>query len=565
MRPSLFLVSLRALLAVAMLFVSYLVLLAAVAVYAAFLSLLAAAPPDDFARLLFTVITSTPVVAAVLLALCAAGRPARGPEGSVEVAPEEEPALWNAVYDLAERLGVRPPTRLYLIPQANAMVLEHASLLGLLGGTRRLYLGMPLLVGLTQGELEAVICHELGHYAGRHTALSSVTRRGTAALGSILERLGRHPMVQAENAYHPAYTWYCLFSGYARVYLRLTAAVGRRQEFEADRMSAQVVGAAVMADALRNVHSLALAWARLVSDYLEPVARAGWLPDDPFAVFAQMLADPEYQDTLRRWRDSPPDRPVSRFDSHPPLAERLNALAHRANGTAPCREPVPAIGVLTDLDQRTVELSLTVLPQHAGDPDTTWLATAAWASTAAATLTGESAQALARAAGRSGRTTRPSLRTVLEALAKAPETLAPASSLPGALRALLDQVLVRDGLATGWRLSWVGQSRPVADRALLSELHELTVAVDAQRLEAFLRTLPVDLAAPVLVRRPVRQEEVPPADPDERIELPAELLPHGGPEDDEPLRQKHPVIKTAAALILLLIVLGFAFGGASLG
>ncbi len=272
MRPSLFLVSLRALLAVAMLFVSYLVLLAAVAVYAGLLALLAAAPPDEFGRLFITVITSTPVVAAVLLALYAAGRPAQGPEGSVEVTPEEEPALWNTVYELAERLGVRPPTRLYLIPQANAMVLEHTMLLGLLRGTRRLYLGMPLLVGLTQDELEAVICHELGHYAGRHTALSSVTRRGATALEAIRERLGRHPMVQARNAYHPAYSWYCLFSGYARVYTRLTTAVGRRQEFEADRMSAQVVGAAVMADALRNVHSLALAWARLVSDYLEPVS-----------------------------------------------------------------------------------------------------------------------------------------------------------------------------------------------------------------------------------------------------------------------------------------------------
>ncbi|MFD8705427.1 M48 family metalloprotease [Kitasatospora sp. NPDC059648] len=559
MKPSVFLVSVRALLGVVMLFVSYLVLLTSVALYAGLVVLLVKAPPDDFSRLLLTVVFSTPVIGTVLLSLYAAGRPAQDPEGSVEVTPEEEPALWNTVHELAGRLGVRPPTRLYLILQANAMVLEHATLLGLLGGTRRLYVGMPLLVGLTRDELEAVICHELGHYAGRHTALSSVTRRGATALESILERLGRHPMVQDENLYHPAYTWYVLFSGYARLYTRLTSAIGRRQEFEADRMSAQVVGAVVMADALRSAHSLALAWTRLLCDYLEPVAGAGWLPDDPFAVFAQMLAAPEYQDTLRRWRNSPPTRPASRFDRHPPLAQRLDALAAvdaHADAAAPACVPVPAIEVLTDPDQRAAELSLMLLPQFAGDPDTTWLATAAWASTAAATLTGESAQALARAAGRSGRTTRPSLQTVLEALAKAPETLAPARALPGALRALLYQVLVRDGLATGWRLSWVGQSRAVADQALLSELHELTETVDAQRLEALLRTLPVDLTAPLLVRRPAAQEEAPPAEPEEEFGLPPELEPYGGPEDDEPLRWEHPVLKAGITLIVLVIVLG---------
>jgi Zn-dependent protease with chaperone function len=545
-----------------MLCVSYLVLLTAVAVYTGLVVLLVQAPPDDFGRLLPTVLFSTPVVGAVLLSLYATSRPAQGPEGSIEVGPEEEPALWTTVHELAERLEVRPPTRLYLIPQANAIVLEHAMLLGLVGGTRRLYVGMPLLVGLTWDELEAVICHELGHYAGRHTALSSVTRRGATALESILERLGRHPMVQARNTYHPAYNWYCLFSGYARLYARLASAVGRRQEFEADRMSAQVVGAVVAADALRSAHSLALAWTRLLSDYLEPVARAGWLPDNPFAVFAQMLADPEFQDALRRWRNSPPARPVSRFDRHPPLAERLDALAvpaAHADGTAPCRAPVPALEVLNDLERRTAELRLMLLPQYAGDPDTTWLSTAAWASTAAATLTRESAEALARAAGRNGRTTRPSLATVLEALAKAPENLAPARALPGALRALLHQVLVRDGLATGWRLSWVGQSRAVADQALLSELHELTKTIDAQRLEAFLRTLPVDLLAPVLVRHPVRQQEALSAEPDEEKGLPPELERYGGPEDDDSLRCEHPVLKACTALIVLVFVLGLAF------
>ncbi len=45
-----------------------------------------------------------------------------------------------------------------------------------------MYIGAPLLIGLSVDQMRSVLAHELGHYSGRHTAL--------AASATGLERSG---------------------------------------------------------------------------------------------------------------------------------------------------------------------------------------------------------------------------------------------------------------------------------------------------------------------------------------------------------------------------------------
>lgn len=76
--------------------------------------------------------------------------------------------LWDTVRRLADDVGTRVPDEIRIVPEVNAAVVEESQLLGLHAGRRYLYLGIPLLQGLSVAQLQAVIAHELGHYSGRH-------------------------------------------------------------------------------------------------------------------------------------------------------------------------------------------------------------------------------------------------------------------------------------------------------------------------------------------------------------------------------------------------------------
>jgi Zn-dependent protease with chaperone function len=176
---------------------------------------------------------SIPGVAALLYGMATVSRTEEPPPDAVALRRADAPGLWRLVEDLAGQSGTRPPGRILLTSEANASVSEEARLLGFAVGERTMNLGVPLLLWLKPVELRAVLCHELGHYAGRHTRFGAITYRGAASLRSTLFRLR---MTARSDDARIGYAW--LFQAaigvYAWVYLRLTLAVRRRhQELEA--------------------------------------------------------------------------------------------------------------------------------------------------------------------------------------------------------------------------------------------------------------------------------------------------------------------------------------------
>ncbi len=110
------------------------------------------------------------VAFAVGRALYVVSRSSRAEDQSgLLLTPQAQPAFWQEVRALAVAAQTRPPDEIRLVPDVNAAVSEQASLLGLRAGKRTMYIGAPLLVGLTADQLRSVLAHELGHYSGSHT------------------------------------------------------------------------------------------------------------------------------------------------------------------------------------------------------------------------------------------------------------------------------------------------------------------------------------------------------------------------------------------------------------
>jgi Zn-dependent protease with chaperone function len=148
----------------------------------------------------------------------------------------DAPLLFSTIDSVGRRLGIKPPgqIRLTYLPCCGVVAW---------GRSRALIIGLPLFRVLTQGELRAIVAHELAHIARGDATRAARSARFVEALGQALERNG--PRVRG-----PLGAW-------ARLCFRqgswLIEPVARGQEARADRLSASIAGGSASASALVKV------------------------------------------------------------------------------------------------------------------------------------------------------------------------------------------------------------------------------------------------------------------------------------------------------------------------
>ncbi|MFD8994342.1 M48 family metalloprotease [Streptomyces abikoensis] len=278
---------------------------------------------------------------------------AKEPDG-LPVTEAGQPELWRTVRSLAERTGTRAPDAIVLTGDVNAGVTEDTRLLGLLPGPRRLYLGAPLLTGLTEAQLHAVIAHELAHYGNTDTRLAGIALRGRAGVLRTVEtfrereeeriakeravqekaaeeavRKGRKPKkIDADRAGAGHRLMVKPFLAYAAFYLRATHSTGRQQELAADRLAARVAGRDATASALRETAALDAAHDFYMSRYATAGVDIGLLPPrgEVFGGLHRLLTAPGRQESLAGLRDELPPAEPSPYDTHPPVAVRVELI-----------------------------------------------------------------------------------------------------------------------------------------------------------------------------------------------------------------------------------------------
>ncbi|OXM70430.1 M48 family metalloprotease [Amycolatopsis vastitatis] len=263
-------------------------------------------------------IVAVPVSYALLKALFAIER-TRGDTGSgVPVTRADEPALWALVEELAAAVGTRPPDTITLVSEVNAGVRERTGWLGLRVRRREMFIGAQLLAGLRHDQLRALLGHELGHYSNNDTRLAGLTYRGRRSIERALTGLGGDGWFEGLVRR--------LFVLYAKLYFAVSAAACRRQELAADAAAARVAGTAAMTSALREIEALDVAWDFYFDRYVPIGWDAGYLPDRLAGGFRSLLADEARAEEFDRIRQNPPAEETSRYDTHPPTAERIAAL-----------------------------------------------------------------------------------------------------------------------------------------------------------------------------------------------------------------------------------------------
>ena len=256
--------------------------------------------------------------------------PAPGPV----LTPEKSPRLFKEIGAVAQSVNQAMPAEVYLVPDVNAWVAQRGGLMGF-RSRRVMGLGLPLMRTLTRSQFRAVLAHEFGHYHGGDTKLGPWIFKTRNAIMRTLASLG-------SGILQKPFLWY------GKMFLRITHAISRRQEFVADELAARTVGSQPLITGLQTVHGTGSAYNAYWRNECLPVLQAGFRPPLAEGFNRFILAAPIAKAMRAGIDEALQNGKADPYDTHPPLKERIAAVAALPAGEVPA-DDAPAITLLDDV------------------------------------------------------------------------------------------------------------------------------------------------------------------------------------------------------------------------
>jgi heat shock protein HtpX len=277
---------------------------------------------------------------------------------------EQHPKLFAELESVAAAVQQSMPVEVYLVSDVNAWVTQRGGVMGF-GSRRVMGMGLPLMRLLTKSQFKAVLAHEFGHYHSGDTQLGPWIYKTRGALARTVHTLsgddGEGSLLQIP------------FNLYSKMFLRITHAISRQQEFVADELAARTVSAKALSDGLRTVHGVAPAYQAYWANECAPVLNAGYRPPlvEGFQKFVSLKSIAEsinqhIEEALKEGKADP-------YDTHPPLKDRIAAVQGIVGGEVFTEDP-PAITLLGDVAALEHEL----LVELAGPENAAKLKTISW-------------------------------------------------------------------------------------------------------------------------------------------------------------------------------------------
>jgi Zn-dependent protease with chaperone function len=240
-----------------------------------------------------------------------------------EMKPAERRRLFAAIEEVRTAVQAPPVHAVLLTRELDAAVVQVPRL-GPFGWRRNyLTLGLPLMQLLTLAEFKAVLARELGHLSGAHGRFGAWIYRVREGWTRLDERLQRQ-RDWGSFLFAPFFGWF------APKFAACSFVQARKQEYEADSIAAEAIGASALASALIR---LDLKGRELKQHFWPRVhARSADEPSPTASPFTH-LATRERREFLP---DAPAHlkqaltRPTDTADTRPCLSERLAAIRQPA-------------------------------------------------------------------------------------------------------------------------------------------------------------------------------------------------------------------------------------------
>lgn len=269
--------------------------------------------------------------------------------------------LWIIVDDVARKVGAKAPTNIiagieptfYVTSSDIKIPRESKTLTG-----ETLYISLPMLRFMSEGEFKAVIAHELAHFSGEDTIYS---RRFAPVFKSFDDTLSNLASTGSSGlAALPAGA--VLGFGAEQFHLAV-AGISRNREFRADKISADSSSPDMLARSLFKISVLSQYWHQAVKKASNEKLESGYICSNLSAVstfgIKVFLTKDKYPMLAEAVLDAKLAHPT---DTHPSVRERLLALKVNPNDLLNDLFDLPkspAIAILDDY--RTLEKAATLV------------------------------------------------------------------------------------------------------------------------------------------------------------------------------------------------------------
>ena len=228
--------------------------------------------------------------------------------------PSRSPRLWDDLGAICEKVGTGPPDHVLLGIDDNFFATEtpvHVD--GSVVHGRTLYVSLALLKQMSGTEADAVLAHEMAHFSGNDTLYSKKIAPLLARYAHYLQSLSENPIAR------PVYQFMLGF----RALFELSLGEHRRsREFRADRIASEVASPRDLAGALLRITAYSDFRGKIQQDLFDreralETANISSRLEEGFHEHARAFAEKPDLGRLET---------VHPFDSHPPLAQRLDAI-----------------------------------------------------------------------------------------------------------------------------------------------------------------------------------------------------------------------------------------------
>ncbi len=266
------------------------------------------------------------VIVAILRALWVKADPPKG----IAVTRAEAPSLFAMLDEVRAKVSGPKADKVLIAPDFNAAIVQRPRL-GVFGWHRNyVVIGLPLLRALSREEVMAVVAHEYGHLSGGHGKSGQWIYRVRMTWLQLSQSLGG---TVAGRIFQRFFNWYGpWFNAYSFV-------LARSNEYEADRASAIVAGAAGAARALTRVAAEARRYDAFWHDLWGDSGRDGDSVS-PHALMGAHFVKPMAGSDVREALNAALAEATDIHDTHPSLRDRLAALGQ----ALPELEPVGQSG-----------------------------------------------------------------------------------------------------------------------------------------------------------------------------------------------------------------------------
>jgi Zn-dependent protease with chaperone function len=242
------------------------------------------------------------------------------PDGR-ELRKDEAPRLFAAIDDVTRSLRAPRADVVLINDEYNAGV-SQVPRLGVFGWHRNyLVVGLPLMQALPPDEWRGVLAHEFSHLSRAHARFGNWIYRVRKTWYQLMERLENERRGGGMWMFKRFFQWYApYFGAYSFV-------LARRDEYEADRLAATVVGREAMARGfiIGGVRSRVLS-RRFWPDVDREVMTTPTPPHDVHSRMARVLRAELNPEPVRAWIEEDLSVETGSADTHPAHRDRIAAL-----------------------------------------------------------------------------------------------------------------------------------------------------------------------------------------------------------------------------------------------